>query len=154
MTSMHRSKQFLSAAALAVMSVGGLPALAATSPINGTAFINADAGCFLKSQAGTVVNGCGNQPPRTWCMGEYISSSGTKTVTVNALVPLSQQTKLVCTARAVNRQGTPVSQASATSQFFDVSADLPAMSVSVPAFGSLVVCCNLGFATRINTMNF
>jgi hypothetical protein len=136
----------------------GISANAATTGITGRPQFNNDAGCFTFSQTGQVTQQNCPGTRRTWCVSEYIESSGSKLVQVNGFQPAQPDSSLLmsCTARGVTREGNTNGNASSTGLWNVVNTDgnLPTMTVSVPSFGSLVVCCNMGPGSTINTINF
>ena len=147
-----------SRAALSVMCLGlaiaGVAAAgsaqAAIVGLAGAAQNPADSSCFTNSN-GRVTNNCNTT--RQWCVGSYISSSGTKTVKVNGRRPNGGT--LTCHSKSVNASGSVQSSTGNEAlSVVDSDSTFTVGNVSVPSFGSLYVCCDLSTGARINTINF
>lgn len=149
-----RKRSLLSVIALGTL--GGALTIGDSSQAAMTAFdghaINAsEAGCFFNSTTGSVTNICTGV--RRYCVSDYITSSGSHPVRIDGFRPSSGS--LSCFASSVNEFGSIVTFTGIKSlNIVDQSAALALGNVSVPSFGSLMVCCDLSQNAIIETANF
>ena len=142
------------AALTALGLFAAVSAHAAVTASTGHAKFAGDVACFQRDDAGRVTNTCagGDGGRRTWTLGDYISTSGSKSVVVNAYIPGG--TSINCGALAVSRTGAVVGSSFRSLTSFGVDANLPAMTVTVPSYGALSIVCDVPQGGRINTVNF
>jgi hypothetical protein len=117
----------------------------------GDALNFSDGSCFTKTRNGGVTNICSTT--RTWCVSDYITSSGSKNVVVNGFIPNGGST-FTCSSIAVSQTGVLFQSDSSTLNVINQNSNMPAMTVSVQTNGALNVCCNLTPRSRLNTVNY
>jgi hypothetical protein len=140
----------LATASLAILGAVGAtrPSQAAAAAVAGhpLSFATNIAPCFVPgSSVGSIRNNCGFTVG--WVLSSMVPTSGTRAAT--AVVSGT----VTCFANAIDRAGSiQGSTGSATGSGTNVTLNLG--SITVPAFGSAVVQCNMAPQGELKTVNF
>lgn len=141
----------LGASAVAACLLSSGVSYAGVTASSGFALPYADQNCFAVS-GGAVSNTCAAN--KQWMVASYIQVSGNHTVVVNGSRPTGTST-FACAVCPTTKEGSFIGCSSTFAlTAVGVNAQLNLGTVSVPAFGALVVSCTLSQGAVFGSASF